>query len=273
MLAVLASPFGLVVDTTATASTASTALGLPASRALLSRATELPVYITAAADRQELFALAEAAEAEALAFGTTPQWPRDASALCQRWRLIATTKTAGSELLQQMARQPALGTFRVAQNWKEREADGALRCDNVISVGRPNGGLLSAWTLLQAGGQSSLTLQHKAKVLQDGTAAQQPLRIAIELDAVVLGGNRQAGEPEEPILQLPFPPALLPGLPPPPSLPMIPGLAAALEEVGTVEVTVLDEQLRVVRGVAGARADVLRVFIRDDAGGGALPTW
>ena len=171
-----------------------------------------------------------------------------------------------------MARQPALGTFRVAQNWKEREADGALRCDNVISVGRPNGGLLSAWTLLQAGGQSSLTLQHKAKVLQDGTAAQQPLRIAIELDAVVLGGNRQAGEPEEPILQLPFPPALLPGLPPPPSLP-IPGLAAALEEVGTVEVTVLDEQLRVVRGVAGARADVLRVFIRDDAGGGALPTW
>ena len=56
-------------------------------------------------------------------------------------------------------------------------------------------------------------------------------------------------------------------LPPPPALP-IPGLAAALEEVGTVEVTVLDEQLRVVRGVAGARADVLRVFIRDDAGGG-----
>ena len=110
----------------------------------------------------------------------------------------------------------------------------------------------------------------KAKVLQDGTAAQQPLRIAIELDAVVLGGNRQAGEPEEPILQLPFPPALLPGLPPPPALP-IPGLAAALEEVGTVDVTLLDEQLRVVRGVAGARADVLRVFVRDDAGG--LPTW
>ena len=263
MLTLAASPFGLVVDTTVSS--------FPASRALLSRATELPVYITAAADRQELFALAEAAEAEAAEANRTPQWPRDASALCQRWRLIATTRTAGSELLQQMARQPALGTFRVAQNWKEREADGELRCDNVISVGRPNGGLLSAWTLLQAGGQSSLTLQHKAKVLHDGTAAQ-PLRIAIELDAVVLGGNRQAGEPEEPILQLPFPPALLPGLPPPPALP-IPGLAAALEEVGTVEVTVLDEQLRVVRGVAGARADVLRVFIRDDAGGGVLPTW
>ena len=255
MLGLLASPSGLVVDTTARSS--------PASRALLLRATELPVYVTAAADREELFALAEAAEAEALALGTTPQWPRDASALCQRWRLIATTRTAGSELLQQMARQPALGTFRVAQNWKEREPDGALRCDNVVSIGRPNGGLLSAWTLLQAGGQSSLTLQHKAKVLQDGTAGQQPLRIAIELDAVVLGGNRQAGEPEEPILQLPFPPAL----------PVPPGLASALEEVGTVEVTVLDEQLRVVRGVAGARADVLRVFARDDAGGGALPTW
>ena len=265
MLGLLASPSGLVVDTTARSS--------PASRALLLRATELPVYVTAAADREELFALAEAAEAEALALGTTPQWPRDASALCQRWRLIATTRTAGSELLQQMARQPALGTFRVAQNWKERETDGGLRCDNVVSIGRPNGGLLSAWTLLQAGGQSSLTLQHKAKVLQDGTAGQQPLRIAIELDAVVLGGNRQAGEPEEPILQLPFPPALLPGLPPPPALPVPPGLAAALEEVGTVEVTVLDEQLRVVRGVAGARADVLRVFARDDAGGGALPTW
>ena len=138
------------------------------------------MYVTAAADREELFALAEAAEAEALALGTTPQWPRDASALCQRWRLIATTRTAGSELLQQMARQPALGTFRVSQNWKERETDGALRCDNVVSIGRPNGGLLSAWTLLQAGGQSSLTLQHKAKVLQDGTAGQQPLRIAIE---------------------------------------------------------------------------------------------
>jgi len=265
MLGLLASPSGLVVDTTVRSS--------PASRALLLRATELPVYVTAAADRQDLFALAEEAEAEALALGTTPQWPRDASALCQRWRLIATTRTAGSELLQQMARQPALGTFRVAQNWKEREADGALRCDNVVSIGRPNGGLLSAWTLLQAGGQSSLTLQHKAKVLQDGTAGQQPLRIAIELDAVVLGGNRQAGEPEEPILQLPFPPALLPGLPPPPALPVPPGLAAALDEVGNVEVTVLDEQLRVVRGVAGARADVLRVFARDDAGGGALPTW
>ena len=95
----------------------------------------------------------------------------------------------------------------------------------------------------------------------------------LHVDAVVLGGNRQAGEPEEPILQLPFPPALLPGLPPPPALPVPPGLASALEEVGTVEVTVLDEQLRVVRGVAGARADVLRVFALDDAGGGALPTW
>ena len=266
MLGLLASPSGLVVDTTVRSS--------PASRALLLRATELPVYVTAAADREELFALAEAAEAEAVALGTTPQWPRDASALCQRWRLIATTRTAGSELLQQMARQPALGTFRVAQNWKFCAATtSALRCDNVVSIGRPNGGLLSAWTLLQAGGQSSLTLQHKAKVLQDGTAGQQPLRIAIELDAVVLGGNRQAGEPEEPILQLPFPPALLPGQPPLPALPVPPGLAAALEEVGTVEVTVLDEQLRVVRGVAGARADVLRVFARDDTGGGALPTW
>ena len=77
----------------------------------------------------------------------------------------------------------------MAQNWKFCAATtSALRCDNVVSIGRPNGGLLSAWTLLQAGGQSSLTLQHKAKVLHDGTAAQ-PLRIAIELDAVILGGG------------------------------------------------------------------------------------
>ena len=264
MLALLTSPIGLVIDTTST----TIAIDLKASRALPTRATELPVYVSAEADRSELNALAEAAEAEAAEFGTAPQWPRDASSLCQKWRLLATTRTAGSDVLQQMARQPALGTFRVAQNWKE--ADGVLRCNNVISVGRPNGGLLSAWTLLPAGGQSSLTLQHRARVVHDGTAA--PLRFAIELDAVVLGGNRQAGEPEEPILQLPLPPRLLPGLPPPPSLP-IPGLAAALEEAGTVVVTVLDEQCRVVRGVDGARGDVLRVFVRDDAGGGALPTW
>ena len=189
-------------------------------------------------------------------FGAVPEVAADRDH-ADRWK-----RTAAADGSATCARNVSSGT--------ELEV---LRCDNVVSIGRPNGGLLSAWTLLQAGGQSSLTLQHKAKVLQDGTAGQQPLRIAIELDAIVLGGNRQAGEPEEPILQLPFPPALLPGLPPPPALPVPPGLAAALEEVGTVEVTVLDEQLRVVRGVAGARADVLRVFARDDTGGGALPTW
>ena len=195
-------------------------------------------------------------------FGAVPEVAADRDH-ADRWKRTAAADGSAT----------CAGNVSRGAELKERETDGALRCDNVVSIGRPNGGLLSAWTLLQAGGQSSLTLQHKAKVLQDGTAGQQPLRIAIELDAVVLGGNRQAGEPEEPILQLPFPPALLPGLPPPPALPVPPGLATALEEVGTIEVTVLDEQLRVVRGVAGARADVLRVFARDDAGGGALPTW
>eukprot|EP00908_Phaeocystis_cordata_P008082 Transcript_18750.p1 GENE.Transcript_18750~~Transcript_18750.p1 ORF type:complete len:267 (-),score=74.54 Transcript_18750:302-1060(-) len=252
MLSLLASPCGLSVS----------------GRALLNRATELPVYVTKDADRAELLSLAAAAETEARDSGASPEWPRDSELLCQEWRLIATTRTAGSDALQQMAKQPALGTFRVAQNWKER--DGTLRCDNVVSIGRPNDGLLSAWTLLPAGGQSSLKLLHKARVVSEG----QPLRITIELDAVVLDGNRKAGEPVEPILQLPLPPRLAPGLPPPPALP-VPGLAAAVEEAGTFEVTLLDEQLRVVRGRTPGGAgggEVLRVFARDTTGG-ELPTW
>ena len=237
MLSLLASPCGLSVS----------------GRALLNRATEMPVYVTKDADRAELLSLAAAAETEARDSGASPEWPRDSELLCQDWRLIATTRTTGSDALQQMAKQPALGTFRVAQNWKERH--GTLRCDNVVSIGRPNDGLLSAWTLLPAGGQSSLKLLHKARVVSEG----QPLRITIELDAVVLDGNRKAGDEAEIIAQAPFPPRLIPNVPPP-QLP-IPGLKEAVEEAGTFDVTVLDEsddveKLLVARSARGE----VRVF-------------
>ena len=80
-------------------------------------------------------------------------------------------------------------------------------------------------------------------------------------------GNRAAGEPVQTIVSVPLPPMLIPGLPPPPALP-IPGLAAAIEEAGLFETTYLDEQLRIVRGANGA----LRVFERDD-GDETMPTW
>ena len=163
---------------------------------------------TSGSDRDELIKLATAAEQAAKAADATPKWPQCAEALCDgRWRLVATTRTGGSELLQQMGKQPALGTFRVEQDWSQR--DGSLRCEHVVTVGRPNGGLLSAWTLLPAGGQSSLRLQHSARVVNDGAQANVPLRIAIELDALLLDGNRAAGEPVERIVSLPLPPQLL----------------------------------------------------------------
>ena len=256
---------------------ALTPLGLgtaASSRALLTRCIsgKRRPYVTTAEERAELLVMVDDVEAQARAEGRCPQWPRDADALCQgSWRLVATTRTAGSELLQQMAEQPALGTFRIRQNWKQR--DGELRCDNVITVGRPNNGLLSAWTLLPAGGESSLTLQHTATVLDDGTAADfsadEPLRISIALDAVVLDGNRRAGDAVKTIVALPVPPRF-PGVPPPPALPE--GLAQAVADAGTFTVTYLDDGLRIARGATdrdGQRP--LRIFARDDGRG--LPTW
>ena len=235
--------------------------------ALLTRAAEGATYITSGSDRDELIKLATAAEQAAKAADATPTWPQCAEALCDgRWRLVATTRTGGSELLQQMGKQPALGTFRVEQDWSQR--DGSLRCDNVVTVGRPNGGLLSAWTLLPAGGQSSLRLQHSARVVNDGAQANVPLRIAIELDALLLDGNRAAGEPVERIVSLPLPPQLLPGLPPPPSLSSLP--LPGLAEAGTFDVTYMDESVRIVR----AASNVLRIFARDQiSANDELPTW
>ena len=77
-----------------------------------------------------------------------------------------------------MGAQPAVGTARISQTWLER--DGVLRCNNAVTIGRPNNGLLSAWTLLPAGGRSSLTLTHRGSVIDDGTSGVTPLRIAID---------------------------------------------------------------------------------------------
>jgi len=249
----------------------SHALATGAGRALFARAMELPVYVTAEADRRELMLLATAVEEEAAAAERTPQWPQCKTQLCQRWRLLATTQTTGSDMLQQMGRQPALGTFFVTQEWTQREEE--LRCNNKVNIGRPNAGALSAWTLLPVGGQTALTLQHTARIVEDGTAST-PLRMCITLDGLLLDGNRRAGEAAETIFSMPLPPELprpLPALLRPPPIPVPDFAADSIREVGTFEVTYLDELLRIVRGVGGDAA-TLRVFARD-VGTGELPTW
>ena len=219
------------------------------SQALLARAYELPVYVTDLEQKTALLDLVAAAEADA----SPPAWPDCSEALCRRWSLVATTRTSGSVALQKMEQQPALGRFGVAQDWR-KTGDGELRCENVITIERPDDGLLSAWTLLPPGGKSSLRLLHKARV-----ESEAPLRFCIELDALVLDGNRKAGDEAEIIAQAPFPPRLIPNVPPP-QLP-IPGLKEAVEEAGTFDVTVLDEsddveKLLVARSARGE----VRVF-------------
>ena len=219
------------------------------SQALLARAYELPVYVTDLEQKTALLDLVAAAEADA----SPPAWPDCSEALCRRWSLVATTRASGSAALQKMEQQPALGRFGVAQDWR-RAGDGELRCENVITIERPDDGLLSAWTLLPPGGKSSLRLLHKARV-----ESESPLRFCIELDALVLDGNRKAGDEAEIIAQAPFPPRLIPNVPPP-QLP-IPGLKEAVEEAGTFDVTVLDEsddveKLLVARSARGE----VRVF-------------
>ena len=92
-----------------------------------------------------------------------------------------------------MAARPELGTFSIMQNLR-REDEGpvsscALRCANVITIGRPRGGgLASAWLLLPQGGRSSLQLQHRASVVDDGQPQPSsemdpaPLRLSLELE-------------------------------------------------------------------------------------------
>ena len=239
-----------------------------AGRALIARAKEGPVYVLSAADRKAIESLAADAEQAAAAAGALPRWPECAPALCGSWQLVATTRTRGGEVLQQMGKQPALGTFRVTQRLFQPEGQDTLRCSNVVTVGRPNDGLLSAWTLLPKGAQSSLKLLHSARVV----AAGEPLKLCIELDGLIVDGNRAAGAAVEPIVAMNLPPILLPPsvpVPPLPPPPPLPGpIATALDEAGTFEVTFLDESVRISRAPGG----VLRVFARVDELG-QLPTW
>lgn len=232
------------------------------SCALLSKAMDGATYVTSETERAELEKLALATEQAAQRAGMVPTWPECVQDLCHRWLLLATTRTAGSDILQQMGKQPALGTFRITQQFLER--DGVLRCNNVITLGRSDAGLMSTWTLLPPGGQSSLKQLHAARVINHGesggAAAAKPMRIAIELDSFIVDGNRAAGEPAETIVAA--------NLPLPPPLPLPLPISKALEEAGTLDVTYLDERLRIVRAPGG----VLRIFARLDEAG-RMPTW
>eukprot|EP00966_Prymnesium_polylepis_P020990 483130-Prymnesium_polylepis.1 len=220
---------------------ASTAVpALSASERLLTTARTGPLYVSSAPARRDLAALVDAAAAER----PPPEWPRDAELLCVPWQLVATTNTASAgPLLPLMNAQPdELGAVGITQRWQQ--ADGALRCDNAIKISRPASTLSSSWTLLPVGGESSLTLRHTATVVTQ----QSPLRLQIALDEVVLDANRRAGEPVEEIIALP-----VPSLPPLPSLlsPLLslPSLPSAVGDAGTFDVLLLDESVRVVRGV------------------------
>lgn len=115
-------------------------------------------------------------------------------------------------------------------------------CLSVVTISRPSDSLFSTWTLLPAGGESSLTLRHRAAVVSE----RAPLRVSIELDAVALDGNRRAGDAPEEIVALPLPPPLpLPGM----------------SEEGSFDVLLCDETMRVTRGGRGGKT--LRIFERE----------
>ena len=203
---------------------------------LLATARGTPLFATSAQDARTLDSLV--AEATAAPAYSPPAWPRDAEMLCGNWRLITTTNgRTGGPVLPLMDAQPdALGAVSVRQRLS-RSASG-LRCDNVITIARPAGGILSAWTLLPVGGQSSLNLQHRAMVL-----SESPLRLGIVFDRVTLDANRRGGEAPEEIVSLPV--LSLPGF-------------GGMSEEGTFDVVYLDDRLRVTRGGGS-----LRIFERD----------
>ena len=244
-------------------------------------------FVASSAARGDLSRLVDAAEAEARAAGTQPRWPDCADALCQRWRLVATTNSAGTEGLQGMARKPETGAFNVRQDWTRSSSGDDIRCNNVITVARPASaaGLQSAWLLLPPGGKSSISLQHAAEVIDnDDASGQSPLRFSIELESIMLDATRadagaEGGDGEiltlpvksgAPVggLNLPLLGLRLP-VPPPPPLPPLPPLpswargasAAAGDNLGTFSITYLDGDLRVARGEDGE----LRVFVREES--------
>ena len=87
------------------------AMALSPSAELLAAARAAPLYVTSGG--AELERLASAAENSSPA----PSWPRDADALCGRWRLLATTETrsAGPLLPRIASGPPAVGDVSVSQ--------------------------------------------------------------------------------------------------------------------------------------------------------------
>jgi hypothetical protein len=170
-------------------------------------------------------------------------WPQDRSLLCHSWKLLATTNAAAvGPLLPAMDARPAqLGACSISQQWSERP--GGIRCNNIVTISRPEDSWSSTWTLLPVGGESSLTLEHRATVVNPSS----PLTIAIQLDQVALDANRRAGEAVEEIVSLPVPP--------------IP--SGALADSGHIEIVLLNEDALVTRSVpSSSRPASLRVFGR-----------
>ena len=219
----------------------------PAARELLSVARAGPIYVTSRNDIATLERLAVNVESEA----PTDGWQEVAWNTPARWQLLATTRTEGSELLQLMSANPALGEFRLTQRW--REDGGETFVDNVVTIARPEvADWRSAWLLLAPGGQSSLVLEHRASV-ETSPASGRP-RVSLELRKAVLDGTRRGSDTVEQIVGVPVPTVPIPdGL-----------LRKALEEAARFEISFQDEELRVTRGV-GAEP-VLRVFARVEEG-------
>jgi len=210
-----------------------------AAKELLLAARAAPIYLSSSTTRATIKRLAAAVEASEAAPETI-----GASA---RWRLLATTRTQGSELLQLMDANPALGEFQIFQITHPGEENGRLRVNNGITIARAaDADWRSAWTLLAPGGQSSLVLEHDATVECSGSCP----RVSLTLRRAVLDGTRRGSDKVEEILGVP-----------------LPNLPAGLEELvraeaATYDVTFEDEMLRVTRGVTRGERPVLRVFER-----------
>ena len=208
-------------------------LALAPAQQLAAVARAGPLFVS---DASRLQSLAEAVEA------STEGQPCDVAAINGRWRLLATTNVAeGGPVLPLLDEQPALGIIEVSQEFLT--ASGVLRCDNVITIIRPefgwDFGLLSLWTALAPGGRSALTLQHTARVIENAS----PLRVDIKLDRIMLDANRGAGERPEKIGAL-----------------AVPSFFPDISEGGTFDITYVDDDVRIARAVSG---DVLRIYERE----------
>ena len=118
---------------------------------------------------------------------------------------------------------------------------GRLRCDECLTIVRPDDSLLSAWTLLPPGGRSTLTTRQRARVLVE----VEPLRLAVSVDGLDVDADRGPGT--APSMLAPTLPIVLPVVP------------------LTFDVTYLDAQIRVSRDAPRfGRRRALRIYERED---------